>query len=67
MELRRKKNWGNYLDGMRSLVFPSVLSIFPKKPLRRHFYTSNDQERLRKDYKKSTEGIRDEVTKFERR
>lgn len=54
----------NLIDGIKSLNIP-ILTL--KKEYIKTYFTESDYDRLKKDYYKSTEGIRKEVLSFERR
>ena len=54
----------NLIDGIKSLNIP-ILTL--KKEYIKTYFTESDYDRLKKDYHKSTEGIRKEVLSFARR
>ena len=45
----------NLIDGIRSLEFPSLIQ---KEEYSKTYFSESDYDRLRKDYRKSIEGIR---------
>ena len=53
----------NVIDGMRSIVFPS---LFQQEEYAKTYFTESDYDRLKKDYHKSTEGIRKDGLYFDR-
>lgn len=53
----------NVIDGMRSIVFPS---LFQQEEYAKTYFTESDYDRLKKDYHKSTEGIRKDRLYFDR-
>lgn len=54
----------NLIDGIKSLNIPTLIL---KEEYAKTYFSESDYERLKKDYHKSTEGIRKEVLSFERR
>ena len=54
----------NLIDGIKSLNIPTLTL---KEEYAKTYFSESDYERLKKDYHKSTEGIRKEVLSFERR
>lgn len=54
----------NLIDGIKSLNIP-ILTL--KKEYVKTYFSESDYDRLKKDYHKSTEGIRKKVLSFERR
>lgn len=54
----------NLIGGIRSIEFPSLIQ---KEEYAKTYFTESDYDRLKKDYHKSTEGIRKEVLSFDRR
>ena len=65
MKNRMKKTlFYNLIDGIRSLEFPSLIQ---KEEYAKTYFSESDYDRLKKDYHKSTEGIRKEVLSFARR
>ena len=56
MKNRMKKTlFYNLIDGIRSLEFPSLIQ---KEEYSKTYFSESDYDRLRKDYRKSIEGIR---------
>lgn len=58
-----KRVYKNLMNGIVSITLPKLMQTTSVKP----FYSTSNQERLRKDYKKSVIGIKNEVSAFERR
>ena len=54
----------NLIDGMRSIVFPSLIQ---QEEYAKTYFTESDYNRLKRDYNKSIKCIRKEVLSFDRR
>lgn len=54
----------NLIDGMRSIVFPSLIQ---HEEYAKTYFTESDYNRLKRDYNKSIKCIRKEVLSFDRR
>ncbi len=54
----------NLIDGIKSLNIPTLIL---KEEYAKTYFSESDYDRLKKDYHKSTEGIRKEVLSFARR